>query len=738
MKHYFWKRFFFLIAAMVLPQAVLPAVEINGLVRDLGKIPLVSVLVKVKETGKTTLTDIYGEFTLTVPDGRRTVALIFERGGYHPYEDSIRITGKEQTFKKTFKIYFVPKDHIQEKISVTALAHERESVSVPMAETSVSSVEIQEKISESIVETLSDTAGVHFIGKGGYSVTPSIRGLARRRVLVLVDGMRVTSDRRVGSSASFLPPEFAKRIEVVRSSASVLYGSDAIGGILNIFSRPSAGPNRTGLEMNAVNLNLNSVNKRVNSGITWGTNSGKWTIYSGFQFTRAGDYRAPGDTILHSGYGYYSGILDVSMTDEKRDFYLGYVGGIGKDIGKPERDNDRDKYSVVPSESDHFFRLGYNDRQLIKNGIFHFSLFLDPSTYSLEKVDTGAGTVEGSDTRVLNLGVKATMEKSLGKALSYQLGVEWFSRQGLKVENAVESGAGTDISFPIDKGTRNDYGLFLALNYDITRTIAVDAGIRYTFFSIAADVDGTPREKKDNSSSFFIGVTKKFGSSASLFFNIGRAFRFPSLSESFYTGITGRKYVVGNALLKPESSFNIDAGLKISAKNYFVGFYLFTYRVNNLIERYKNDNSIYNYDNIHQGRIYGGEIEVQYSPVKNVDVFGHYFYYRARSDVGDDSLNDIPAPRLFVGGKVYFDRTHRVWAEFNYLHSFKKSDPGPAEIANGAYNVLNLKGGYYLSSSLFLYFKVANLLNESYYANPDPDIPEAQGINFSTGIHFYF
>ena len=221
----------------------------------------------------------------------------------------------------------------------------------------------------------------------------------------------------------------------------------------------------------------------------------------------------------------------------------------------------------------------------------------------------------------------------------------------------------------------------------------------------------------------------------SLFCNVGRAFRFPSLGESFYTGITGRKYIVGNPMLEPESSFNIDTGLKISTKKYFIGLYLFSYRIDQLIERYRNEYHIYTYDNIHRGRILGGEIEVQYTPLKNVNLFGHYFYYKGRSDIENEPLNDIPAPRIYVGGKIFFNR---LWFECNFLYSFKKNDPGSAEIKNGSYNLLNIKSGYYLSSELFLYVKASNLLNERYYSNPDPDIPEAKRLNFSTGIHFYF
>jgi outer membrane receptor protein involved in Fe transport len=726
MRHFF----FFLIAFVLLRGALLPVV-IKGIVKDHKKKPLPSIQVTVKDTGTATLTNIDGTFSLVVPDPLKTVTLLFERSGYHSYETRIKVDKS----LKVFKIFFIPDEYIQEKITVTALNQEVASVSIPMAETSISSMEIQEKISENVMETLSDTAGVHFIGKGGFSITPSIRGLARRRVLVLVDGTRVTSDRRVGSSASFVPPEIARRIEVVRSSASVLYGSDAIGGVMNILTRPVKSPDQSNTEMNALNLNLNSINKRINAGITYGVNAGKWHLYTGAQFTRAGDYASPRQRILHSGYNYYSGILDISLSDEKQDFFLGYVGGYGKDIGKPERENNPDTYSVVPSESDHIFRLGYCEKTLIKNGTLHVSLFLNPTTYNLEKIDKEKNTREHSDTSALNLGLKTTLKKKLSDSLSYQMGLEWFSRQNLKIENRIETGENIDISFPIRKGQRNDYGMFFTLKYKITPTLGIDGGLRYTFFSISADVQGTRNEKDSSSASYFLGVTKKIGPSMSLFCNIGRAFRFPSLSESFYTGITGRRYVFGNPDLEPESSFNIDTGMKFSGKNYFIGLYLFSYRVDQLVERYRNEQNFYNYDNIRQGRILGGELEFQFSPFKNAHLFGHYFYYRGRSNINDEPLNDIPAPRVYLGGRVYFNR---LWFEGNFLHSFKKGDPGPAEIKNDAYNVLNLKGGYYLSSNLFLYLKAANLLNETYYANPDPDIPGAKGIHFSTGIHFYF
>lgn len=728
---YFNYRLLYLSILFLSLYTVIPAAQISGTVKDNKKNILSAVTVIVKHTDSTTITDIRGTFKVTVPDEWETAVLIFKRKGYHPRELRVKVDNKP----KVLEMFFIPQEYLLEKVTVTALNQERESIEVPAAERSLSSVEIQEKIPESIVDTLSDTPGVHFIGSGGLSVTPSIRGLARRRVLVLVDGHRITSDRRAGTAPSFVPPELADRIEVVRSASSVLYGSDAIGGVVNILTRTTHSHEPKLVKNTTFNLSLNPNNKRINTGINFTRELGKWKIYSGFQFNRADDYHSPEEKIVHAGYTYYSGIFDLSFTGKNREFFLGYIAGLGKDIGKPDRENNPDKYDIVPTESNHIIRLGYTDKQILKKGAFDFSLFLNPNTYFLEKIDTQKNSIQGSDTTGLNLGIKSDIKKSLSDSCVIQLGAEWFSRQNVDMENRVQTGNEIEVTYPLRSGTRNDYGLFFTFDYYLTPSLEIDGGIRYTYFSIRADVNGQDMGKNTGSPSLFLGMIKKFNSNMSLFINIGRAFRFPSLSESFYTGITGRRFVIGNPHLKPESSWNIDAGLKVVSQKFAMGLYLFTNHIRDMIERYRNEQDIYTHDNIDAGRIYGGEIEIEYHIFTNLELFGHFFYYKGKSSTTDEPLNDLPAPRLSLGGKVFIDR---FWLQMDFLHSLKKTDPGPAEIENDAYTVLDIKAGIYFSAAFSLYVKISNLLNDLYYPNADPDIPAAKGLNFTAGIHFYF
>ncbi|MEN8155084.1 MAG: TonB-dependent receptor, partial [Acidobacteriota bacterium] len=282
---------------------------------------------------------------------------------------------------------------------------------------------------------------------------------------------------------------------------------------------------------------------------------------------------------------------------------------------------------------------------------------------------------------------------------------------------------------------RKDFGIFISGN--ITRLMGFNlrGGIRYTFADTRAFSDDVYRTRSTNSPSLFLGIVKKFSDKISLFFNTGTSFRNPSLSESYYTGITGRKYVTGNPDLDPEKSLNIDTGIKLHSGNLFLGFYMFQNNIKDMIERYRIENGSYTYNNIDSGKISGAETEFQWFPSPNLELFSHFNYYYGRSVKTDDPLNDIPSPKLFAGGKVNLGKS---WLEMNLLHSFKKTDPGPSEIENNSYNLVTIKGGHYFSSKFFAFIKISNILNNNFFPNPDPDIPENDGINITAGMNFFF
>jgi outer membrane receptor protein involved in Fe transport len=730
------KKILYLLVAFVIFAAgiftPLSAKEIEGTIQNVNFKSIDVAKIKLKETGQYFFSRKNGKFVISVPDTLETVTLIISNNFY--FTKTIKVRMDRDV--KEIKVLMVPRERLQEEMTVTALSYEEKTVSVPMAESVVSEVEIKEKIAENLVETLQNTPGVHFIGAGGFSVTPSIRGLARRRVLLLADGTRITGDRRAGTSGSFIAPELIKRIEVVRSSSSVIYGSDAIGGVVQLFTSPEVDEEQGMYGKNSLNLNYNSLSKKKSGGFTFAQKIGKAAIYTGFQTADAGNYASPEEEILNSGYTNYSGVLNFFMQSKKRELFIGYLGGYGKDVGKPERDNNPNKFTTVPQHINHTFNLRYSEKSLVDKGTLNFQFYLNPTKYTLELTDLGIGSLSFSETTAQNFGLKLNLNKTLSDTLSYQVGVEQYSRTNVDIKNserASESGP-VSTTLPLENGMRSDTGIYFTFDYTGLPGFDFFGGARHTFFNLKTRMDGTPEKLSTSSPSVFLGVTKKLGKSLSVFFNLGRAYRTPSLSEAFYSGLTGRKYVIANPDLKPEKSYNIDSGIKFFSEKVFLGLYLFSYRIDDMIERYRTEDGNYTHDNIEAGNIRGGEIEFQFFPVKSLEIFGNYFYYKGKSKE-DVPLNDIPASRFLLGGKVLIEK---FWCELNYIYSFKKSNPGPAEIFNEAYNLLDMKAGYYFSASFFLYLKASNLLNESYFANPDPDIPAGRKIDFSAGINFYF
>src|SRR5918993_426852 len=130
-------------------------------------------------------------------------------------------------------------------IRITALRDEAVTVlgatpsvntSPASANTVLSGTQIVQRSPENLMQALETVPGINQVSEGHASV-PAIRGLARGRTLFLIDGGRVSAERRVGPSGTFLDPSVIEGIDVARGPGSVAYGSDALGGVISVRTR---------------------------------------------------------------------------------------------------------------------------------------------------------------------------------------------------------------------------------------------------------------------------------------------------------------------------------------------------------------------------------------------------------------------------------------------------------------------------------------------------------------------
>jgi outer membrane receptor protein involved in Fe transport len=709
--------------------APLPAAVVRGVVRDIYGRPLPGVEIRLDDENRAFWTDHRGEFAIASAAGSGSLRLTF----FSPLHHRERRILVLKEAAAPLQVLLVPLHMFKEEVSVTALDSPEKTVAVPFAQSIVSAAAIRESRPETIVQALQSSLGIHFIGKGGIAVTPSIRGLARRRVLLMAGGARIVSDRSAGASAHFFPPEMVSHIEMVRSASSVLYGSDAIGGVIQIFPRAAPEPGSGDL---ALNISGNTLDDRFNGGFSLGRRFGNFTVFAAGQASRAGDYSAGGERILRSEYRFLAGDLFVRYERPRRVLSLGFFKSAGRDVGKPERANDPAVASFYPAENTNLLTVSFRDDEWVRGGSLQLSLFLNPNDYELNKVKPAKEQVEVSRNEALDFGLRVVLKTEADRRLGWQLGLDYFGRTGVDMTNETWSrGALSDSSFPVRDGRRGDLGAFVVLTYAAPAGVAIVSGARLGAFSRRAVSGGMLMKNSAWAPAFFLGVTRAFGPALTLFANAGTAFRLPSLSEAYYTGITGRSSVVGRPNLAPERSLNLDVGLKVHGRNLFLGAYLFQCGIRDMIEKFPLSDTAYTYANIERGRIRGAEIEFQFRPLDKLELFANAFAYRGASTASEANLNDVPSARLFLGAKLWLGR---FWGEVNWLAAAAVDRPGPAEKAIPGYQVTDFKAGCYFSARLFAFFKVANLFDRVYYANADPDIPPARGLDISLGLNLNF
>lgn len=711
------------------------AAEIRGIVVSTAQNPVEGAVVLHRSSGSKTETDALGGFVLAVPDSDR-----FRLEVFHPdyYENEFSITRKE--LDRRIVLALVPLIQKREEILVTALRYPEPSLKVPAAASVIESGALSETRTQNITEGLQNVPGVDAIGSGGFSLVPTVRGLARRRVLYLVDGARIESDRRTGPNASFVHPENIGRIEVLRSASSVFYGSDAIGGVIHLMTKsPSL---REGLH-GRLRAGYGTVNQEKGMGLELDGAGGATGFLLSFQAVDAEDYSSPLGKALQSSFTQGNLMAKIAHRTDEREVELGFLGARGKDIGKPLRTSDVNP-TWYPRENHNLFHLSWKEKDLGRGGELQFRVFADPNSLETKKetLEEFKTNEEFALTESTEYGAQLSYARTWDDVLRLEAGIDFFGRGGANAFNRYtsfdETGAVTGIveENPFTAGRRTDLGFFLSADIFRVRKIDLLGGVRWDVIrQQALPLDAISAEKsKKSKATGFLALSYELSPGLTAFVNVSKAYRVPSLSELFYTGISGRGTIVGNPSLVPETSLNLDGGLKLMGRRFFAGLYGFRYEIKDMIERYRIDATTRTYGNIEKGRIQGLEFELEYFVRPGWKVFGNVAALRGRSVLSGDPLNDIPPFNLHVGTRVW---VKRFWAELSGTYRLRKGTPGPDEIEIAGSEIVNLRTGYRWSSFEF-FMSLANIFNAAYLARPDPDAMEEPGRNLKIGFVYSF
>lgn len=193
-------------------------------------------------------------------------------------------------------------------------------------------------LNRTIADKLTTLSGVNLNGQGGQFQSYSIRGFSRGRIRTEIDGIPIITDRRAGNAISFIAPELFSDAMVIKGPSSSIYGSQALGGVVNLSTNMAP---QTSLEITGQSgseLKAATIKHKV----------GKLAL--GLAYQNANNETAPNGAELNTGFQRTSGLIRYQDQQGGLTTTLSWLPSVGKDIGKSNSKYDNREVSEYPQE----------------------------------------------------------------------------------------------------------------------------------------------------------------------------------------------------------------------------------------------------------------------------------------------------------------------------------------------------------------------------------------------------
>jgi outer membrane receptor protein involved in Fe transport len=461
----------------------------------------------------------------------------------------------------------------------------------------------------------------------------------------------------------------------------------------------------------------------------------------------AGDWSSPEDdtSVFNSGWRDGGLLIKGSHTFGPGMLAAGWQSDFGRDIERP-RDNSREIRFYYPYENSHRFTSSYElgraggfDQIVITGFLGTFEQRTDQDRFPTA---TDSRRVERADVSAKDFHVKATAERSLGRA-RLELGVDVNGRYGLDAIDIVQDfdlagNLTSDVrNVSVDRARRTDTGAFVQTDMTVMPGVRLAGGVRAD--EVTTRSSGGFFGNRSTSHGAFSGFAAATVGPLSGFSFTGqfsRGFRDPTLSDRYFRGPSGRGFVTGNPSLEPETSVQFDLTGRYTIARAQIGISYYTYRIDDLIERYTTGIDDFFFRNAGRATIRGFEIETRTD-------FGEGYSLELGAQIGrghvsgeDTPLDDI-SPDTFLA-LLRKELGKRAYAQVRMARLARDDRPGPSEIAAPAATIVDFGGGHRLTGNLELRGQVRNLLDDSHYASPDPRWVWAPGRSASVTLAVQF
>lgn len=236
-------RVFMFVSALAVAASA-SAASISGLISDStgAALPSTRVTLRALATGQETTveTNASGRYTVDAPTAG-TYLVIVSRPGFSEAARTVVIDRVDAAIDLPVSLEL---GVLSDQVTVTASRSEREVRQIPLHVETLSRAGIEQSNVLSTGDALSAAVNVNPVGNGPFLIRPRLRGLDSTRMLVLVDGERLNTARqatdRTGAEVGLIAPDTVNRVEIINGAGTLMYGSDALAGTVNIITNEAS------------------------------------------------------------------------------------------------------------------------------------------------------------------------------------------------------------------------------------------------------------------------------------------------------------------------------------------------------------------------------------------------------------------------------------------------------------------------------------------------------------------
>ena len=640
---------------------------------------------------------------------------------------------------------------VHEELVVTATRYELDSFQTPVPISVVSSEDLARLQPEKMMDVLKQLPGVDVNGEGPFRGLPVIRGMDSNRVLILVDGQRLNNARESTEFAGMQPGlvdlSMVDHIEVVRGPSSVLYGSDAIGGVVNIITKQQAFHQDVFKLGGAAGYEYGDAasSNRGHAEVDGAGN--RTTFHIGASAFEAKDYSSPEGVVPNSGMkqrsfdgnlrflvGESSVLrLDTQVTQTRDVGFPGFDPETsGVDISFPRF--DRNKYAVT-YEAGPFVGL---------NGVSVTTYYQTVVKESKRNIRMGPrfflNNFTRSDINSWGLNAKSSADFT-SQHMTFGLD---FYQDSLHDVTTETSPFGTTNDVAVPDSDQRGYGLYAQDEITLSPRFQLAVGARADRFTFVSKDDphyqGTPFDVDETAGSGNVSARYQVTKNVALTALVGRGYRAPNIQERSFFGFasTGDTYINQNPDLKSETSLNYELGFKVRYARYSGGFNVYQNNVNDFIGLAflgPDDSGLEQaqFQNTERATIRGAEFQLETYLTDSWTAFGNLTYIRGTDDKTGDPLPLI-APVKGVLGVRY--QQPRWWGELDTRMVARQDEVPTGYEQTPGFAVVDLRGGYEFNMGLTLQAAVENVGNVAYHEPFNVRLEPGRNVKLSVGYKF--